>query len=196
MNAQLSLIDESAVEWDSDSYETPDWLARKMADLVMKSDRRILEPAAGSGQIAKHLPPYSTCFEVKQSRIESGLIQAGFQNWHLQDFLSGHYPERQLDLIITNPPFSKAMQFIERGLQLLDRHNPDSRLLYLLPGDTFASKERNAHFQALDCHIRHRYEVVGRVAYLKQGVPQQGRQIQDAVFDIRPGKAGSCVTFI
>jgi hypothetical protein len=40
--------------------------------------------------------------------------------------------EHGFDLIVTNPPFSLAIQFIEQGLRLLDKDNPNARLLYLL----------------------------------------------------------------
>ena len=79
---------------------------------------------------------------------------------------------------------------------LLNRNNPDARLLYLLPVDFCSSVERGQAFQALDCHIYHEYRILNRVAYIRDGKAYKGRQIYDAVFDIRPGNQTGAISFL
>jgi len=169
-----------------------------MASLIQFDDHRILEPANGSGRVAKHLPPGSFCCEIKPSRGELGIKYAPHCHWLGGDFMI--YPFEQLsskwDLIITNPPFSQCIQFIERGLELLDLENPDARLLYLLPIDFCSSVERGKAFQSLDCHIHHEYRIMNRVAYIRDGQAVKGRQLYDCVFDIRPTRLTGAVSFL
>jgi methylase of polypeptide subunit release factors len=66
--------------------------------------RRILEPAVGNGAIARILKR-----EFPAAEIVTGDIATG------QDFLLLHdYGGRLFDLIITNPPYSLALEFIQR----------------------------------------------------------------------------------
>lgn len=201
---QLSLIEEEQALWTcSDDWETPDRIARFMGSLVKSTDLQILEPAAGTGQIAQYLPEMTLCIEINPLRFEIGAARHSDQDWMRADFLASSIPEflkvrdrYPFDLIITNPPFSLAIEFIERSLSLLNPANSDARLLFLLPTDFFQSGGRNATFQKMNAHIHHKYEIVNRVAYLKNGIPKDDRQIYDAVYDIRPGKLGGCITFV
>jgi len=196
---QLSLIEPestSATGFTSDDWETPDPIAQLMASLVLPADRRILEPSAGTGQIAKYLPKSTdhmvVCNEINSYR-HARASSSNYHHWVNSDFLTGQF--RQFDLVITNPPFSVASAFIGRGLDLLDRSYSNARLLFLLPNDFFQSIARNQAFQSLDCHIHHVYAIVNRIAYLREGKPERGRQIYDSCFDIRPGKTPASVTF-
>jgi phospholipid N-methyltransferase len=197
---QPSLFGEVEVEadWDSDSWETPDWLAQKMANLVLPTDRRILEPAAGTGQIAKYLPQsrdvFVLCNELKTSRF-SRLSSSLYHHFVQGDFLSWDSQKcDRFDLTITNPPFSLAIEFIEQGLQCLNPNYEHARLLYLLPVDFCQTIANYRVLNKLDCHIHHEYRIVGRVPYLQNGKPVSGRQVNDCVFDIRPGRQNSTVT--
>ncbi|MBD6620943.1 hypothetical protein FNW02_35760 [Komarekiella sp. 'clone 1'] len=201
--------------WDNDSWETPNNIAQVMSELVLPSDEYILEPCAGTGQIAKNIPhPESCsilCMDINKSRVENGRYNVPNCTWLCTDFLRSEIePYTEFDLVITNPPFSKCMEFIERSLSLLNPNNPSARLLFLMPSDIFQAKSRANAFSKLNAHIHHIYPIVGRVDYLINGVPasktfvekngkmvrRSGRQTCDAVWDIRPGKLGGCTTFI
>jgi predicted RNA methylase len=196
--------------FDVNSWETPDSVAQKMAALVLPSDRRILEPAAGTGQIATAIQQVVdtdatslVAIELKPSRLTAGQQRAFLFYWYQLNFISPNFErytpgwrEEGFHLIITNPPFDLALQFLERSLELLDRSYEHARLLYLLPCDVFQSKARGDYFKRLDCHIHHRYLIQGRVAYLKNGVAVSGRQISDCLYDIRPGRQGASETFL
>ena len=204
---QLSLFPEEQDDWTPDDWQTPNEVAGPMSELVKPSDRIILEPCAGTGQIVKYLVnlPSKTIHanERSYSRYKQGRLntQSPFSAlWLHSDFFSTNWDssvrEQRYDLVITNPPFSQCVEFIERSLSLLNPNNPESRLLFLLPLDWNCSLERGRHWQRLNAHIHHAYQIMGRVPYLDaSGVPQRGRQVCDAVFDIRPG-VGGCISYL
>jgi hypothetical protein len=191
-------------DWTSDSWETPPEIASKMADLLRDDEYVILEPAAGRGNIVRHIPigPLSAgqdrgvfAVELNPKRVAEGKLLAPKAVWQQGNFLSMQL-QPEYDVVISNPPFSLAMDFLEHSLLWLYPENRNARLLYLLPGDFFASQERCDQFEALDCHIHHRYRIRGRVAYIKEGVQVEGRKIYDCVYDIRPGKIGATETVL
>jgi hypothetical protein len=216
---QLALFQEQVTTGDftNDDYETPDWLSKAMANLVLLTDKQILEPFAGSGQIAKYLPGdrLVECLEIKYSRCLEGKEKAKSAAWingcFFNDVLSGCF-----DLIITNPPFSLCVEAVAKSLRLLN-NSPNSRLLFLMPLDWNCSQGRAKVWESLNAHIRHIYPIADRVDYLKEGIPMSkcqkiiqgvpqfknrkpvmnsGRQCYDAVFDIRLGKQNSASTLI
>lgn len=208
MQQEISLFPLADFEagFTADDWETPDDVACRMAGLVRPSDLRILEPAAGSGQIAKYLPSGSFCCEIKSNRVALGQKKAPQCHWKQYDFFTLAIELIRLneknearygcDVIITNPPFSKAIEFIEQGLTLLNRDNSNARLLYLLPIDFCSSIKRGMAFKALDCHVYHEYRIMNRIAYIRGGKSVKGRQIYDAVFDIRPGRKPGAISFL
>lgn len=179
-----------------DDYETPGWLALRMARMILPTDRRILEPAAGTGQIAQHLPidRHVDCFEIKPNRVDLGLHRAPACQWHRADWLETKHVGRTYDLIITNPPWSLGCRFLNLALSLLDSNNPEARVLLLLPGDYFQCQSRARELVRSRARISHRHEIVGRVGYLRDGQPVRGRQIYDAIYDLRPGPGPRAVS--
>jgi hypothetical protein len=195
MIEQLSLIEATQIsdEWNADDWETPPEIAFPMAKLVLPTDKVILEPAAGTGGIVRFLPSGEDRLilanEINPLRYQIGDRQRYPAKWINSDFLEWGTDYR-FDLMITNPPFSLGLEFVEHGLRFLNTANPTARLLCLLPIAFFSSQERCDYFESLDCRIYQRHRIRGRVAYLKNGVQMQGRQCDDCVYDIRPGKDG------
>jgi hypothetical protein len=206
-------------EFTNDDYETPDWLAKKMCSLVLPTDKYILEPFAGSGQIVKYLPSDRAIdvVEIKPSRYLQ-LIQ--LKN-HCFTY-NGSFFEFQhggtYDLIITNPPFSLCIEAISYALTFLNPDNPDARLLFLMPLAWNCPIKRSEQWEELNAHIHYVHRIRGRVDYLENGVPckklqqfkdgkpvfkkngkpqlRSGRSHDDAVFDIRLGKENAVTTFL
>lgn len=196
---QLSLFTQvDTDEWNSDLWQTPANVASLMSKLILPSDRYILEPCAGTGQIAKFLPVGSYANELLWSRYKQGMQSSPSCIWSNEDFLNSDVWECDcFDLIITNPPFSMCVEFIRRSLSLLNPNNPDARLLFLLPLDWNCPIGRATAWSKLDARIHHVYRYKGRVTYLDAtGTPQKGRQCSDAVFDIRLGKLGANDTYL
>ena len=98
---------------DKDFYAT-DPKALRMLFAVHNFDMtKVLEPCVGSGTLAKtieedfHIIP--TCVDV---------ADYGYPNTILHDFLSWDTSEH-FSSIITNPPYSLASEFVEKGYSLL-----------------------------------------------------------------------------
>lgn len=185
-------------DWNSDDWETPNPIAQAMANLVLPTDKRILEPAAGTGQIVKFLPIDNPtvhdilCLEPNPARYLQGRNKGGFWvNTSLETSKPGYS-----DLVITNPPFSKIQLFVQYGLDWLCPENPTARLLYLMPIDWMSLKSVAKWWKETDARIHHCYAIAGRVPYLKNGVPVPGRRRNDAIFDIRPGRDGAVISYL
>lgn len=91
-----------------ENYPTPPWGTRALIEHILRPRWNIgvstcLEPASGAGRMASTLAEY---FHV----VHAVDIRRG------DDFLLSDRPSRSIDWVISNPPFSKAEEFIHRGL--------------------------------------------------------------------------------
>lgn len=175
-------------DWSPDDWETPDAVARAVASLVRTQDcpayprdRVIVEAGAGTGQVARYLPSGSHAVELQPLRAERGRQRAPHCQWHFDDFLTWEGVEAgTVDLVIGNPPFSRAADFINRGLELLA---PRGRVVFVLPCDTF---HKPTFLDALACPVVvSDRRLVGRVAFLQNGKPYAKRQCYDSIFIIQ-----------
>lgn len=115
-------------------YSTNDKLAKVVLDAACIDDNdTVLEPSAGTGAIAKHLPPErTTCIEVAPLRCSvlksRGLrtIQADFIEW-------ADKTHERFSKVVMNPPYQggRALLHLERAAGLL---KPGGRLVAILPG--------------------------------------------------------------
>lgn len=185
--------DVAAENFAGDDWETPPEIAQKMAALVLP-DEEVLEPFAGRGAIARYFKGKTIAIEIRSNRVRDGKVFAPNAIWHEGSFFA--MPFGTVDVVCTNPPFSRAVEAIDQSLQWLNPNNPNARLLFLLPGDVFAAQERSDQLEALDCHIAHRYRIRGRVGYIKEGVRLDQRQVYDCVYMIKPGKVGATETVL
>lgn len=87
-----------------DLYETPSWVTDA---IVPHLPRRALiyEPAAASGKMVR-------CLRKHGFLVESADIRTGRK----RDFLNPEIRIGQPEAIVTNPPYSHAVKFIERAL--------------------------------------------------------------------------------
>ena len=76
----------------------------------------ILEPACGQGHISKTLKEMLPSFNI----ISTDLIDRGYGQGGI-DFLTHDYG-RTFNTVITNPPFSLAKEFIEKGLEVSEKY--------------------------------------------------------------------------
>lgn len=176
-----------------DNYDTPLPIATKIAALAKDLGSDMLEPAAGVGNIARYLPSGTLCLEIDDLRGRQGWASAKHCSWQWLNFLELD-PIPEFDVVVTNPPFSKMMDYIEHGLKFL---KPTGALVYLLPMSWRASRGRSERWLTLDAHIEREYVLSGRVDYDYNGTPMSkqlnakgkrnsGRQETDAVYIIRP----------
>lgn len=75
----------------------------------------ILEPACGQGHIVNVIKELYPDADI----MATDLIDRGFGVGNI-DFLTHNY-NKTFDTVITNPPFSLAKEFIEKGLEVSDR---------------------------------------------------------------------------
>jgi len=129
----------------SDFYPTPVSCVENILDNcnIDMSNKRVLEPAAGNGHIAytiKRKYPRSIVDAI-ELREEEKLHLTGLNDVIIGDFLTldikTHY-----DIIMTNPPFSLAREFIIRSIEL----QPDI-VIMLLRLSYLESKRRHDFWQ-------------------------------------------------
>lgn len=186
----LSLFDDQQVEapptednWNPDNWETPNPVARAIASLIKPSDRLIVEPSAGSGNIAKYLPAGATCMEIDPVRYAKGKATHTHCHWINDDWLM---PKLGIiDLIIGNPPFSLGMDFIEASARRLNKRNADARILFLLPTSFFQPQKHAVRLITSGLAITKQWQIVGRVDYERDGVVHRGRSRDDSIFELR-----------
>ena len=123
---------------ERDLYHTPEWVTKCLLDHIPIHVGKVWEPAAGDGHMAEVLKER---FDVWQSDIYPT------QNLDaVADFLVSKLPE-SFSAIITNPPYDKALNFIELALRLTEPRN--GFVAMLLRSDYDHAKTRRHLFE--DC---------------------------------------------
>jgi hypothetical protein len=185
--SQLELIPRPPSQWEtSDDWETPARVAKQIAGLIKPWDFLIVEPSAGTGQIARHLPAGALCIENNSCRCSIGAETVPLHKWMLEDFLAVSCEDlgvrHGVDLIIGNPPFSLWTDFLLHSLTLV---RTGGRVVFVGPCDQFHKPtELNRLGQWRDRITVIPHPIVGRVAYLKDRVQVSGRQIYDSIFEV------------
>lgn len=110
---------------EKDAYQTPEWVIHGLLDIVHKPALAVCgavttEPCRGDGVIYNALLPL--CWRVEWAEIKEG-----------KDYLVGGYWS---DYTITNPPYSRSMEFLELALA------QSKVVLFLLPLNFLASQKR------------------------------------------------------
>ena len=126
-----------------DFYATPPETIRAFLanfDGISSGDR-ILEPSAGNGQIVKVLREggYDNRIDAVELRPEErGALEALADNVTIGSFFD-YEPDCGYDVIIGNPPYSLALDFINKSLELL---HPGGLLIFLLRTNFLESEKR------------------------------------------------------
>lgn len=97
-----------------DQYFTPDWLIKAILPYVLPMEHSldVLEPACGTGSIVNEINNFRLPSQPKVDAMDIEYQGCGRE----ADFLKEH-PIAKYDLIITNPPYSLAMQFVQHALK-------------------------------------------------------------------------------
>ena len=109
---------------DKDAYQTPLWVVHALLPFInWTSVSTFLEPCKGGGHIFNSLPP-----GIKKTwrEIESG---RAYLTWT---------PKTEFDLLITNPPFSHGLEFLQKSL------TEAKTVAYLLRVNFLGSVDRRA----------------------------------------------------
>lgn len=134
----------------NDLYSTPSWCIRRLVEkfpelcsLNMHSRGVWLEPAAGKGNLIQELNltlpsrPIWDAFDI-DAQHEAELKKLG--DTTIGDFRHMTVKQHAYEVIITNPPYSIAMPFIEKAMQF----NPKYTIMLLRTN--FLASEARANF--------------------------------------------------
>lgn len=138
---------------ESDGYYTPygltrEFLKQEYAD-IWNSGRSILEPACGDGAIVKEL----LSWQFDQEQITA------YDIIHGRDFLN---ETQEFDIIISNPPYSLAKEFIYKAKSLAKNY-----IAYFLPLSYLHGQERlntiwkDTAFPLARVYVCSRYPMLG-----------------------------------
>ena len=129
---------------EADFYETPLNAVYTLLDNYtdISPEDHILEPSAGNGNIIRALRNVGienliSAIELRPE--EESTLNAIADNVGIFDFLEDTPQFIKYDVIIGNPPFSLAQEFIDKSLSLL---NPGGRLIFLLRTNFLESRKR------------------------------------------------------
>lgn len=131
----------------SDNYGTPLWCVHRALEAIDLPDGRWVDPCAGTGNIiqaVRMLRPEVQwkSYEVRPECLEP-LVNID-SNPTIVDFTSVNLRPRPCQVVIMNPPYRHAQEFIEKSLQFADHVVVLLRLNYL------GSQVRNT-FMRNDC---------------------------------------------
>lgn len=101
---------------ENDFYATPEWATKAILSEI-KLSGSILEPAAGQGHISKVLKEFYPYNEIVSTDLIQREEKFGIPITGGIDFITHNY-NRKFDNIITNPPFDKIQDFIEKALTI------------------------------------------------------------------------------
>lgn len=141
----MSATNRGAKRIESDFYATPIECVNEILDALPELGKHlfILEPSAGNGNIIKALRARGVsavdieAVEIRESERENLLKLA--DTVRIDDFLTSDTEYLEYDLIIGNPPYSLAQEFVDKCLGLLA---PGGKLVFLLRTAFLESKKR------------------------------------------------------
>lgn len=130
-----------------DFYPTPIEVIHNFLDHYQLKDGIILEPCAGCGNFIQVIRDkgYKNIIVANEIRREEyqNLINSGADFVYHKDFLVDKLPDHDIKTIITNPPFSKAKEFILRCKELY----PNAEIIMLLRLAFLESRARYEFWQ-------------------------------------------------
>lgn len=100
---------------EDDYYATPH-IATEMLLNEVKFYGDFLEPCVGGGHIADVIKEYYP----KECVYGSDLVDRGYKDTLVADFIKHDFLEQKFDNIITNPPYSLAQEFLEKGMEVVN----------------------------------------------------------------------------
>jgi len=153
---------------DKDEYQTPVWAVKKIVDQVDWNQRiRFHEPCLGEGNIFNNIP-----------------LPSDLKSWcdinEDQDYLKKLFLQK--DLIITNPPYSLALEFLEKSLR------EAATVVYLLRLNFLESKERKPFWTTWP--LTHLFVLSERLSFV--WVCSPGRKIGGCGNVYKPGEVVRC----
>lgn len=106
-----------------DAYDTPRWAVRRLLEAVsFRPNLRLLEPCAGRGNIIREFDAHMgangglshrwTAVDIRHEVIRDLVEIPSVHSASHSDFLKLE-PNASFDVVLSNPPYSNAMQFVQ-----------------------------------------------------------------------------------
>lgn len=142
----MSATNRGTVRTQNDFYATPIDVVENMLSFInLDGVEKILEPSAGNGNILKAIANKTnaeiTSLEIREEEYSS--LKELSDIVIIDDFINYEFDDKY-DLIIGNPPYSNAIDFVEKSLSLLSENG---RLIFLLRTAFLESKKRYEFWQ-------------------------------------------------
>ena len=102
---------------EEDYYATPFSATEALLDNV-KFEGNFLEPCVGEGHIAEIIKKYYP----DECIYSIDLIDRGYPNTLVANFIEYDFLGQTFDNIITNPPYSLAQEFLEKGMKIINNN--------------------------------------------------------------------------
>ena len=100
---------------DNDFYATDPKAVEMLIEKYSFNNGVFLEPCVGNGNISKVIE-----LKYPNSNIEGiDIVDRGYPNTVISNFLT-YKTDKKYDNIITNPPYSLAKEFVEKGMEMLN----------------------------------------------------------------------------
>lgn len=118
----MSATNRCSIRHEFDFYETPAWCTKAIMP-VIKRPKIVLDAGCGTGAIGGEYVPLAKVFG-----IESDMKRLDAARGRGLEVFFGNYLETKpnrpvdVDLIISNPPYSLAMEFVQKSLELIPEH--------------------------------------------------------------------------
>lgn len=128
---------------ENDYYATPPSATKMFLDnhkLMIGEGGKILEPSCGEGHMSEVIAERFPNSVV----VSKDIVDREYINFNgVEDFLESS-DEEKYDLIMTNPPFNKAKEFVEKGVRKL---NEGGSLVLFLKIQFLESEKRKRLFE-------------------------------------------------
>jgi len=144
----MSATNRGSTRVGSDFYATPKSVIHNFLDYYQIKEGNLLEPSAGNGNFITSLrerergqPRFITACELRKEEKEN--LSKYADEVIIGDFLTWK-PTIKYNVIIGNPPYSLALEFIEKCFEIA---NEDTEIIMLLRTAFLESKKRYEFWQ-------------------------------------------------
>lgn len=139
----MSAANRGIIRKPYDFYATPSDVVENVLNNLDLSEygNKVLEPSAGNGNIVQVFKEYYpnkvvTAMEIRKEEVDN--LKQCADKVLIGNFLETKFDEKY-DIIIGNPPYSEALEFVNKSLELL---SDNGILIFLLRTAFLESKSR------------------------------------------------------
>jgi len=164
----MSATNRGAIRVESDFYVTPEKTIHNFFDQYGDISGTILEPSAGNGnflKVIKERQPFNWMTGVELRSEEKNNLEKYSDKVIIGDFLSLNFDYDQFDYIIGNPPYSLAIEFLEKCFSMCSSTN--TTIIMLLRTAFLESKKRYDFWQRHP--VNHLYILSERPSFTGKG---------------------------